>query len=196
MKNSFSDNGSYKADRVSFSFERLRIDGLILVKPRVFPDERGFFLETYKKSEFSANGIEAAFVQDNHSLSAKGILRGLHYQMPPYTQGKLVSVIGGRIWDVAVDMRRGSPTFGQWEGVELSDENKCLFWIPPGFAHGFVTLSETVHLLYKCTAEYDKTSERGMRWDDPDIAVAWPLRDVSVSARDAALPAFRDAAAI
>jgi dTDP-4-dehydrorhamnose 3,5-epimerase len=181
---------------VSFSFEHLRIGGLILVKPRVFPDERGFFLETYKKSEFAANGIEGEFIQDNHSLSSKGILRGLHYQMPPYTQGKLVSVIGGRIWDVAVDMRRGSPTFGKWEGVELSDDNKHMFWIPPGFAHGFVTLSESVHLLYKCTAEYDKASERGMRWDDPDVAVAWPLRDVSVSARDAALPAFKDAVAI
>jgi dTDP-4-dehydrorhamnose 3,5-epimerase len=178
---------------MSFSFEHLSIPDLILVTPRAYPDDRGYFLETYKKSEFIANGIETEFVQDNHSLSTRGVLRALHYQLAPRAQGKLIRVIGGKIWDVAVDIRRSSPTFGKWVGVELSDENKSMFWIPPGFAHGFVALSESVHLLYKCTAEYDKASERGIRWDDPDIAVDWPIRDVLVSERDAALPAFKDA---
>jgi dTDP-4-dehydrorhamnose 3,5-epimerase len=179
---------------MGFVFEHLDIPDLILISPRVFPDERGFFMETYKKSEFAAQGIAGEFAQDNHSLSSKGILRGLHYQLPPFAQGKLVRVVDGRIWDVAVDIRRGSPSFGKWVGVELSDENKRMFWLPPGFAHGFVALSDRVHLLYKCTAEYDKASERGIRWDDPDIAVSWPTREVSVSPRDAALPAFKDAA--
>ena len=178
---------------MSFSFERLAIQDLVLISPRVFPDERGFFLESYKKSEFAANGIDADFVQDNHSLSAQGVLRALHYQCAPRTQGKLVRVIGGRIWDVAVDIRRSSPTLGKWVGVELSDVNQRMFWIPPGFAHGFVTLSDSVHLLYKCTAEYDKASERGIRWDDPMIGVEWPTREVRVSTRDASLPAFEKA---
>jgi dTDP-4-dehydrorhamnose 3,5-epimerase len=175
------------------TFTKLSIPECMLIQPRVFPDDRGFFCETYKRSEFAANGIEAEFFQDNHSYSSRGVLRALHYQLPPRAQGKLVRVIGGKIWDVAVDIRRGSPTFGKWVGVELSDENKAMFWIPPGFAHGFVTLSESVHLLYKCTIEYDKASERGIRWDDPDLAVGWPIKDVLVSARDASLPSFKDA---
>ena len=158
---------------MSFAFEPLAIPGLVLVKPRVFPDDRGFFLETYKRSEFAVAGIDADFVQDNHSRSTRGVLRALHYQLPPFAQGKLVRVSEGRIWDVAVDLRSSSPTFKKWVGVELSDENHHMFWIPPGFAHGFVALSDTVHLLYKCTAEYDKPSERGIRWDDPELAVAW-----------------------
>jgi dTDP-4-dehydrorhamnose 3,5-epimerase len=178
---------------MSFLFEPLDLPGLVLVKPRVFPDERGFFLETFKKSEFAAAGIEADFVQDNHSLSARGVLRALHYQASPHTQGKLVMVASGRIWDVAVDLRRGSPTLGKWIGVEISDENMAMLWISPGFAHGFVTLSAEAHLLYKCTSEYDKASERGIRWNDPDLAVGWPIRDVIVSARDAALPSFKQA---
>jgi dTDP-4-dehydrorhamnose 3,5-epimerase len=176
-----------------FTFSRLEIPDLILISPRVHPDERGFFCETYKKSEFAANGIGVDFVQDNHSFSIRGVVRALHYQLPPSAQGKLVSVTVGRIWDVAVDLRRGSATFGKWVGIELSDENMSILWIPPGFAHGFVALSDTVHLLYKCTAEYDKASEVGIRWDDPDIGITWPLSDLVVSPRDAALPPFKDA---
>jgi dTDP-4-dehydrorhamnose 3,5-epimerase len=178
---------------MAFTFSRLEIPDLILISPRVHPDERGFFCETYKKSEFAANGIGVDFVQDNHSFSIRGVVRALHYQLPPSAQGKLVSVISGRIWDVAVDLRRGSATFGRWVGIELSDENMSILWIPPGFAHGFVALSDTVHLIYKCTAEYDKASEVGIRWDDPDIGITWPLSDLVVSPRDAALPPFKDA---
>jgi dTDP-4-dehydrorhamnose 3,5-epimerase len=176
-----------------FTFTKLAIPDLVLIQPRIFPDDRGFFAETYKASEFAANGITEPFVQDNHSLSGQGVLRGLHYQLPPQAQGKLVRVASGRIWDVAVDIRKGSPTFGRWCGAELSGENLAMFWIPPGFAHGFVCLSESVHLLYKCTAEYSKAAECGIRWDDPDLGIQWPLSDVQVSARDAGLPAFRDA---
>jgi dTDP-4-dehydrorhamnose 3,5-epimerase len=176
-----------------FTFTRLSIPDLILIKPRVFPDERGFFCETYKLSEFAANGIPDAFVQDNHSSSSYGVLRGLHYQLPPHGQGKLVRVIGGRIWDVGVDIRRSSPTFGKWAGAELSDENMSMLWIPPGFAHGFVTLSESVHLLYKCTSEYDKGCERGIRWNDEDIGIEWPIKEVLVSKRDESLPSLKNA---
>jgi len=178
---------------LAFTFSRVEIPDLILISPRVHPDDRGFFCETYKKSEFAANGIGVDFVQDNHYFSIRGVVRALHYQLPPSAQGKLVSVTVGRIWDVAVDLRRGSATFGKWVGIELSDENMSILWIPPGFAHGFVALSDTVHLLYKCTAEYDKASEVGIRWDDPDIGITWPLSDIVVSPRDAALPAFKDA---
>ena len=178
---------------MAFTFSRLEIPDLILISPRVHPDERGFFCETYKKSEFAANGIGTDFVQDNHSFSVRGVVRALHYQLPPSVQGKLVSVIVGRIWDVAVDLRRGSATFGRWAGIELSDENRSMIWIPPGFAHGFLALSDAVHLHYKCTAEYDKASEVGIRWDDPDIGITWPLSDLVVSPRDAALPPFKDA---
>jgi len=175
------------------TFTRLALEGLILIEPRAFPDERGFFMETYKKTEYSANGLDAAFVQDNHSFSAKGVVRGLHFQLPPNAQGKLVRVPVGRVWDVAVDVRRGSPTFGRWVGAELSDENRKMLWIPAGFAHGFVALSETAHLMYKCTAEYDKASESGIRWDDPDLAIEWPEKASSVSAKDAVLPLLREA---
>jgi dTDP-4-dehydrorhamnose 3,5-epimerase len=177
---------------MSFAFLKLRIPGLFVIRPDVCKDERGFFCETYKKSEFVDNGITADFVQDNHSFSIRSVVRAFHYQLPPCAQGKLVSVISGKIWDVAVDLRKRSPSFGKWVGVELSEENMCMFWIPPGFAHGFVALSESAHLCYKCTAEYDKTAERGIRWDDPDLHVDWPLRDAVVSAKDRGLPAFRD----
>ncbi|HOX31114.1 MAG TPA: dTDP-4-dehydrorhamnose 3,5-epimerase [Spirochaetales bacterium] len=178
---------------MSFTFKELGIPGLALVQPRVFPDERGFFLETYKRSEFAAAGIGADFVQDNHSRSSRGTLRGLHYQLPPFAQGKLVRVLLGRVWDVAVDLRPSSPTFRRWLGTELSDENNAMLWIPPGFAHGFVALSETAHLAYKCTAEYDKASERGIRWDDTELAVGWPIREVLVSPKDASLPGLGEA---
>ncbi len=175
-----------------FTFKTLEIPGLTLIEPRVFPDGRGFFMESYKESEFKAHGIDCRFVQDNHSKSSRGVLRGLHFQKAPYAQGKLVRVIEGAVWDVAVDLRRDSPTYCEWYGVELSEENRFMFFIPAGFAHGFVTLSEKAQFEYKCTAEYNKASESGIRWDDPDIGIQWPVRDVQVSERDAVLPYFKD----
>jgi dTDP-4-dehydrorhamnose 3,5-epimerase len=177
------------------AFTKLSLDGLILIEPRVFPDGRGFFMESYKKSEYAAQGVGGDFVQDNHSFSTRGVLRGLHYQLPPHAQGKMVRVIEGTVWDVAIDIRPGSTGFGRWEGVELSGTNKRALWIPPGFAHGFICLSETAHLLYKCTAEYDKASEAGIRWDDPDLAISWPMQPVSVSEKDEILPSLENAPA-
>lgn len=173
-----------------FEFLPGKIPGLVVVKPRVFPDDRGYFLETYKESDFLKNGIPIAFVQDNHSVSSRGTLRGLHYQVPPHAQGKLVRVIRGAAWDVAVDLRPGSPTFLRWEGIELTADNKLMFYVPPGFAHGFVALLDNTEFLYKCTAEFDAASERGIRWDDPDIGIHWPLTEVVVSAKDQRLPRF------
>lgn len=166
------------------------IPGLVIVHPRVFPDGRGSFFETYKQSEYAANGIAEAFVQDNHSVSSKGVLRGLHFQNAPHGQGKLVRVIAGAVWDVAVDLRPGSATYGQWYGLELSAQNRTQFYIPAGFAHGFVTLTDGTEFCYKCTAEYHRASEGGVRWDDPQLAIRWPLSglEVSVSEKDAALP--------
>jgi dTDP-4-dehydrorhamnose 3,5-epimerase len=166
------------------------LEGLVTVQPRVFPDGRGSFFETYKQSEYAANGIAELFVQDNHSVSSKGVLRGLHFQRAPHAQGKLVRVVAGAVWDVAVDLRPASPTYRRWYGVELSAENRMQFYIPAGFAHGFLTLSETAEFVYKCTAEYDKSSEGGLRWDDPSLAIAWPLSGQvpTVSEKDLALP--------
>ena len=171
-----------------FSFRHLPIEGLVLVEPRIFVDERGSFLESYKESEFRANGIDVRFVQDNHSISRYGVLRGLHFQFAPHEQGKLVRVIEGSVWDVAVDLRKGSKSYLKWFGLELSAQNSLLFYIPPGFAHGFMTLSDSAQLQYKCTAEYDKASEKGIRWDDPRIGISWPIKEVLVSKRDSALP--------
>lgn len=176
-----------------FEFVPQAIEGLVLVKPRVFPDGRGFFLEHYKHTDFAAAGIGQRFSQSNHSRSAKGVLRGLHYQLPPREQGKLVRVVAGSVWDVAVDLRQGSPTFGKWLGVELSAENRTMFWIPGGFAHGFVALSDNAELEYQCTAEYDKEAEAGVRWDDPDLAIDWPAKAALVSDKDAALPPLAQA---
>jgi dTDP-4-dehydrorhamnose 3,5-epimerase len=176
-----------------FTFRPAGLAGLVVVEPRVFPDDRGFFLESYKESEFRRAGISAQFVQDNHSSSVKGVLRGLHYQLPPFAQGKLVRVLEGRVWDVAVDIRADSPTFGKWYGIELSADDHRMFYIPPGFAHGFVTVSERAQFFYKCTAEYRKESEAGFRWDDPTVGIAWPPTDVIVSERDRSLPRFLDA---
>ncbi len=173
-----------------FSFTETPIPGLLVVEPRAFPDERGFFMETFKASEFAAAGVTGPFVQDNHSASARGVLRGLHFQRAPHAQGKLVRVSAGRVWDVAVDLRSDSPTFGRWHGIELSAENRLMFWIPAGFAHGFVALEDGSELQYKCTAEYHGPSDGGIRWDSPALAIDWPLRDVLVSPKDAALPEF------
>ncbi|MEW5815869.1 MAG: dTDP-4-dehydrorhamnose 3,5-epimerase [Spirochaetota bacterium] len=177
-----------------FSFRRLPIDGLVIIESCFFSDGRGFFMETYKKSAFADNGIDVDFVQDNHSMSVRGVVRGLHLQRPPYAQGKLVRVLQGSVWDVAVDLRPGSPTYARWYGIELSEENRLMFYIPPGFAHGFVALSDTAQFTYKCTAEYNRVSETGIRWDDPDINISWPFEksEAVISDRDAALPFLKD----
>ncbi|HNX57712.1 MAG TPA: dTDP-4-dehydrorhamnose 3,5-epimerase [Spirochaetota bacterium] len=172
-----------------FTFKETPLQGLMIAEARRFPDDRGFFMETYKHSDFAAHGIDQNFVQDNHSLSSRGVLRGLHFQKGAYAQGKLVRVISGRVWDVAVDIRRESPTFLKWFGIEISADNCLMFYLPPGFAHGFVTLEDNTQFLYKCTAEYHKASEAGIRWDDPAIGIDWPLKDgILVSDKDAILP--------
>ena len=171
-----------------FTFKPLAIPAVVLITPRAFPDDRGFFLESYKESDFKAAGIREQFVQDNHSRSTRGVLRGLHFQRHPHAQGKLVRVTSGSVWDVAVDLRSSSPTFRQWVAAELSAENHQMLYVPPGFGHGFVTLSETADFLYKCTAEYAPESDAGIRWDDPKIGIVWPLKDVLVSEKDRQLP--------
>lgn len=158
-----------------FEFEKQVIEDVILVKPKVFGDNRGFFLESYKKSDFVANGIDVEFNQDNHSKSTAKVLRGLHYQEAPYGQAKLVRCSKGRIYDVAVDIRKGSKTFGQYVKVELSEENKYMLFIPEGFAHGFVVLSEEAELLYKASGEYNQSADRGVYWADEDINIDWEI---------------------
>lgn len=165
------------------------LPGVLILEPKVFGDARGFFMESFNQRVFNdAVGHEVQFVQDNHSRSSRGVLRGLHYQLPPHAQGKLVRVTEGRVWDVAVDLRRGSATFGRWTGTELSGENHRQMWVPTGFAHGFVVLSERADFLYKTTDYYAPQAERCVRWDDPSVAVAWPMLDVEfmLSGKDAA----------
>lgn len=176
-----------------FTFASTALPGVILISPKAFADQRGFFLETYKHSDFVSAGIHEHFVQDNHSSSVRGVLRGLHYQKNPHSQGKLVQCVQGKIFDVAVDIRKGSPLFGKWVAVELSSENHRLLYIPAGFAHGFVTLSDTAEIMYKCTAEYRPESDRGVIWNDPDINIAWPVEKPVLSDKDAALPLLKDA---
>ena len=159
------------------------ISGLLTIEPKVFGDARGFFLETWNLDRYRAAGLDADFVQDNLSFSRRGILRGLHFQNPK-PQGKLLQVLLGEVFDVAVDIRRSSPTFGKWHGLVLSAENKRQFYIPPGFAHGFVVLSETALFHYKCTECYSPKDEMAIRWDDPDIGVEWPLKEPLLSERD------------
>lgn len=171
-----------------FEFKDTKLSGLKIIIPGKFPDDRGFFMETYKKSEFFAAGIKEEFVQDNHSYSTKGVLRGIHFQREPHAQGKLVRVIDGKVLDVAVDLRQNSPTFKQWIGVELDGETGIMLYLPPGFGHGFLVLSETAHFLYKCTAEYNKMAEGSVRWDDPDLAIKWPDMEIKVSRKDSDLP--------
>ena len=164
------------------------LPGLKVIEPRVFADERGFFLETWNLRAFRDAGLEAAFVQDNHSRSARGVLRGMHYQIRR-PQGKLVRVAAGAVFDVAVDLRRGSATFGQWFGAELSAENGRMMWVPAGFAHGFLSLTDGADFLYKCTDYYAPEHERVLRWDDPDLGIPWPLEGIGaprLAPRDAA----------
>lgn len=166
-------------------FTPTAIPDVVLIEPQVFEDERGFFMETWQRRKFAEAGIDVDFVQDNHSRSVKGTLRGLHYQLPPHAQGKLVRVTVGEVFDVAVDIRRGSPTFGRWVGEYLSAENKRMLWIPPGFAHGFYVTSDVAEFQYKCTDYYAPECERCIRWDDPQLAIAWPLAgEPLVSAKD------------
>lgn len=170
------------------TFTRLAIPEVILVEPRVFGDERGFFLETYKSSAFAKAGIPDTFVQSNHSRSCRGVLRGLHYQLPPVPQGKLVMAVRGEIFDVGVDIRQNSPTYGQWVGEILSAENHRLLYIPPGFAHGFCVLSAEADVIYQVTAEYSAPHDRGIRWNDPQIGVEWPLDEPLLSEKDGQQP--------
>ena len=177
---------------------RTALPDVLLLEPKCFGDERGFFMESFNQRQFDeAVGHHVTFVQDNHSRSARGVLRGLHYQLPPHAQGKLVRVTSGAVFDVAVDMRRSSPTFGRWIGEELSEANHRMLWIPPGFAHGFLVLSEMADFLYKTTDYYAPTAEGAVRWDDPTVGVQWPTVDapLQLSGKDKDAPALADATA-
>ncbi|MGE5382357.1 MAG: dTDP-4-dehydrorhamnose 3,5-epimerase [Omnitrophica WOR_2 bacterium] len=168
------------------------IPGLLIIKPDVFTDERGYFFESYNQVKFLQAGIEDTFVQDNESKSMKGVLRGLHFQKDPYAQGKLVRVIRGAVLDVAVDIRSGSPTFGKWASIELTGDNKLMYWIPAGFAHGFVTLEDYTIFTYKCSQVYHKDSEASIRWNDPDLAIQWNILDPILSEKDSRAPLFNE----
>jgi dTDP-4-dehydrorhamnose 3,5-epimerase len=176
-------------------FEPTAIPEVVLIRPKVFGDARGFFMETWEERKFAAAGLDVKFVQDNHSRSTRHILRGLHYQIEQ-PQGKLVRVVTGAVYDVAVDIRRSSPTFGRWVGVTLTEENHHMLWVPPGFAHGFLVLSESADFLYRCTDFWAPAHERAIRWNDPDLNISWPLPakgDPVLSAKDSIAPRFRDA---
>jgi len=176
-----------------FAFKGLEIPAVVLIEPKIFGDERGFFMETYKMPDFVAAGIKGNFVQDNHSRSAKGVLRGLHYQNPPFAQGKLVRVVRGEIFDVAVDIRKGSPTWGKWVGVILSEENKNIIYISAGLAHGFYVLSEVAEVIYKTTNVYSAEAEVGIIWNDEDLNIEWPVKEPILSEKDKKLPSLKNA---
>lgn len=176
-----------------FTFQRLAIPDVMLIRPKVFDDERGFFLESYKWSDFAEHGITEHFVQDNHSRSARHVLRGLHYQRNPKAQGKLIRCMKGAILDVAVDIRRGSPYFGKWVWAELSDLNVEMLYIPPGFAHGFLVLSEHAEMYYKTTEEYAPDEDRGIIWNDQVIGIKWPVSSPVLSEKDMGHPVLQNA---
>lgn len=178
---------------MTFEFKPLEIPGLLLVRPQVFSDDRGFFFELYKHADFARAGINGPLVQDNYSQSTQGVLRGLHFQKIPKAQGKLVMCLKGGIYDVAVDIRKGSLQYGKWIGMELTEQNRHMLFIPPGFAHGFQVLSDTANVLYKCTQEYSPADDRGIIWNDPDINILWPLKDPVLSGKDKLHPLLRDA---
>jgi len=173
---------------------KTKIEGLVEIQPRVFEDDRGHFFESYNAPVFAEAGIPDVFIQDNQSLSQSGVLRGLHFQAPPFDQGKLVRVIKGSVWDVAVDIRKNSPTYGHYHGVHLSEKNKKMFWVPPGFAHGFVTLEDQTIFAYKCTQVYNKESEGSVLWNDTDLNIQWPLEGMSIltSEKDKQAPLFKE----
>lgn len=166
------------------------LPGVMLLEPNVFGDQRGFFLETYRRDTLQDAGIDVTFIQDNHSRSTKGVIRGLHYQLTQ-PQGKLVRVTHGEIFDVAVDVREGSPNFGEWYGTTLNDKNMRMMYIPPGFAHGFMVLSNSVDFIYKCTDYYHPESEQGVLWNDPKIGIKWPTMDINLSDKDKTNPLLR-----
>jgi dTDP-4-dehydrorhamnose 3,5-epimerase len=174
------------------NFTETPLPGVILIEPKLLSDDRGFFMETFHAETFARAGLPASFVQDNHSRSRRGVLRGLHYQ-EPHAQGKLVRCTRGTLFDVAVDVRRSSPTFAKWYGVELSESNRLMLWIPPGFAHGFCALTDDADLVYKCTSLYRSEYDHVIIWNDPDIGIEWPLGDPILSPKDAAAPRLRDA---
>jgi dTDP-4-dehydrorhamnose 3,5-epimerase len=177
---------------MNFSFTRLAIPDVVLIEARAFGDERGYFMESYRRGAFSDAGITDAFIQDNRSFSQRGVLRGLHYQRAPHAQAKLVSALQGEIFDVAVDLRAGSPTFGRWLGERLSAENRRMLYVPEGFAHGFQVLSAEALVHYKTTAEYAPQADAGLRWDDPALAISWPLARPILSEKDDALPTLEE----
>ncbi|MDD4957101.1 MAG: dTDP-4-dehydrorhamnose 3,5-epimerase [Candidatus Omnitrophica bacterium] len=178
---------------MQFKFIPLSIPDVVLVEPPLFGDNRGFFMETYQKKVFAAGGIVKEFVQDNHSRSsARGTLRGLHFQKEPVAQGKLVRVVSGSVLDVAVDIRKGSPTFGKWVGMELSSDNHLMLYVPEGFAHGFCTLEDDTEVVYKCTAPYSPEHDAGILWKDREIGITWPVPDPVVSEKDGRLPLLKD----
>ncbi|MGM0647781.1 MAG: dTDP-4-dehydrorhamnose 3,5-epimerase [Bacteroidota bacterium] len=172
--------------------EKTDIPDLYIVEPLVFKDERGYFFESYSQKKLKEAGLNQTFVQDNESKSQKGVLRGLHFQKSPFAQGKLVRVIKGRVLDVAVDIRKGSPTYGHYHAVEISEENKLMFWIPPGFAHGFVTLEDETVFFYKCTNYYNKEAEGNILWNDADLNIDWGIQNPILSEKDQNAPAFAD----
>lgn len=171
--------------------ETTPLEGVLLITPKVFGDDRGFFMETYNSAKTVDKGVPEIFVQDNHSRSSKGVLRGMHFQYPQW-QGKLVRAIAGEIFDVAVDVRAGSATFGEWFGVFLNDENKQQLYVPPGFAHGFCVTSDIADVAYKCTSDYQPQQDTGIRWDDPEIGIKWPVKDPILSEKDCVLPLLKD----
>jgi dTDP-4-dehydrorhamnose 3,5-epimerase len=160
------------------------IEGLLVIQPTIFQDARGYFYEPYNRKVFTEIGISEEFVQDNQSFSQKGVIRGLHFQNPPHAQAKLLRILQGSIWDVAVDIRKSSPTYGKYFGIELSAENKTIFYVPKGFAHGFLTLEDNTVLLYKCSDFYNKPSEESLVWNDPDVAISWNVSDPILSEKD------------
>lgn len=171
---------------------KTEIPDVMIIKPQVFEDDRGYFFESYNKEKFLQNGIDQNFVQDNESKSGKNVLRGLHFQKPPFAQGKLVRVMKGSVLDVAVDIRKNSPTYGKWTSVVLTENNKWMYWVPPGFAHGFATLDDNTVFFYKCTNVYNKASEGSIRWDDPDLGIDWNIENPILSAKDQDAPLFKD----
>lgn len=176
-----------------FSFRRLDIADVVLIEPKIFSDARGYFMETFQQSTFEENGITGQFVQDNLSHSSRGALRGLHYQIDPYAQGKLVTCYRGEVYDVAVDIRKGSPTYGKWIGEYLTSDNRKMLYIPPGFAHGFCVISDKADFIYKVTGEYAPSFDRGFIWNDPKIGVVWPIDEPILSDKDKQLPGFDQA---